>query len=271
MSLLRTTSISLLVGFFALGLIPAGTFAATTSTVTVSVQDENGNSFSGSWYLHKGTTINGFLIRNGSGGETFEADTGSYYLEVRGIPGDHPYYYLHSDNPLYLDEGQTVVFNVQYFETEEDMLAASGNAPTPETPGETETVVTPDIFDAHGCNSTQQYVWCERSEACVTNWTPSCRVEENTEEEATGEEETLTVSIIDPLSYREVPDFNTPPVVSNPAVPTFETPPPTFTPEVPEAEAAAAMPFQLVQTGPSALFMLIPSMMIGLAVVRRKR
>ena len=272
MSLLRRVSLPLSVTFFILSVVSFGVLAAEPGTVNVSVQNEDGETISGDWYLHTGTSVSGFLLRNGSAGETFDVDAGTYFLEVRALPGDYPYYLIHSDNPQSVDEGGEITFNVEYFETEEAMLIASGNPPEPQIVGQDDTQPQePDVYDEHGCNSTQQYVWCERSESCVQYWTPSCRVEEEEEEVAEEEEETPTVAVIDPLSYREVPDFNTPPVVSgSQEVPTFETPPATFNPEVPEEESFV-LPVSLAQTGPSAVLALIPSMLIGLAVVRRKR
>ncbi|MBN2306518.1 hypothetical protein JXD20_00875 [Candidatus Peregrinibacteria bacterium] len=270
MSFIKKISLSLFVALLTIIYVPFGTLAAETGAIAISVQDENGDSFIGNWYLHRGTTIHGFLVRNGSGSESFQVDTGSYFLEVRAVPVNHPYYLIHSDNPQYLDSGDTVTFNVQYFETEEEKLIAEGHPPTPQVISANDSEPTePDVYDVHGCNSTQQYVWCERSESCVRYWTPSCQTEDTEEEVVEEENTTPTVSVIDPLSYREVPDFNMAPTAVNSNVPTFETPPTTFNPEVPE-ETSLILPLSLAQTGPSAMLALIPSMLIGLAVIRRK-
>ena len=275
MSLLRTISIFLFVALLTLGFVPFGTFAASTSTVIISVQDQSNLALSGNWYLHQGTTLNGALIRNGSSGEIFEVDSGSYFLEVRNLLGSYPYYLLHSDNPLFVDEDATITFNVQYFETEEQMLIASGNPPEPTSEPEDEGLVGYDVYDAHGCNSTQGFVWCASSEACVKFWSPACRVDEDEEEEeevadTTSESTPPTILATSPAVH--VPTFETPPMA---VVPTFETPPYAFAPEVSDAgdfdiEVAAAGGMQLAQTGSSVALLLIPSMLLGLATFRRK-
>lgn len=269
MSLLKKLSITLLVTVFALGFLPLASGAAMEGTITVSVQNEDEDGFSGDWYLHQGTTISGMLIRNGSSSETFDVDTGTYYLEVRGVPNDRPYYYLHSENPQTVDEGETVIFNVQYFETEGEMLTASGNPPAAEEPEQTEEPVGYDIYDQHGCNSTQGYVWCERNESCVLYWSPACKVEEPAEEPVEEEEEPVEATAVLATSPSvHVPTFETAPGVP---VPTFETPPPTFEPDVPEDDEVLVLPLSLAQTGPSAALALIPSMLVGLAFLRRRR
>lgn len=261
MSLLRTISIFLFVALLTLGFVPLGTFAESTSTVIISVQDQDNLALSGDWYLHQGTTINGFLVRNGSAGETFQVDSGSYFLEVRNLMGSYPYYLLHSDNPQFVEEDAMITYNVQYFETEEQMLIASGNPPEPVSEPEDEGLLGYDIYDAYGCNSTQGFVWCAKSEICVKFWSPACQVDEIVEEEEvvdeTPEATPTTVLATSPSVY----------------VPTFETPPSAFGPEVFDIEAAAAVvggEFKLAQTGSSVALLLIPSMLIGLATFRKK-
>jgi len=272
MSLLKKISVSLFVALLTVGLVPFGTLAAETGTVTISVQDEHGDAFSGDWYLHRGTTINGYLVRNGSSGEMFQVESGYYFLEVRNIPGDGPYYLVHSDNPQMVEAGASETFNVEYFETAEAHAIASGNPPPPQVISTTTTgPVLPDVFDSHGCNSTQQFVWCERSDACVRYWTPACRVDETEEDEEVPEDttEAPVVAIINPASYRSVPSFTMAPTTTGSEVPDFDTAPPSFDPTVPEEESLA-LPLQLAQTGPAAALLLIPSMLIGLAVTRRR-
>lgn len=271
MSLLRTISLSLFVALLTVILIPFGSLLAAEpeGTVIISIQDENGEAFSGDWYLHQGTTINGFVVRNGSAGEVFQADFGSYFLEVRNLLGDHPYHLLYSDNPQFLSENETITFNVQYFETEEEMLVASGNPPEPIPEPEDEGEVGYDIYDEHGCNSTQGYVWCAKSEACVKYWSPACLVDESEEEEEEIDEtpESTTPTILATSPAVHVPTFETPPRA---VVPTFETPPTLPASEVWDVEAAAAAGFQLAQTGSSVAFVLIPSILLGLTIFRRK-
>ncbi len=266
MSLLRTISIFLFVALLTLGFIPLGTFAESTSTVIISVQDQDNLALSGDWYLHQGTTINGFLVRNGSAGETFQVDSGSYFLEVRNLISSHPYYLLHSDNPQFVEEDATITFNVQYFETEEQMLIASGNPPEPVSEPEDEGLLGYDVYDVHGCNSTQGFVWCASSEACVKFWSPACRVDED-EEVADETTESTPPTILATSPAVHVPTFETPAMA---VVPTFETPPYAFAPDVPDVGDFELAGLQLAQTGSSVALLLIPSILIGLATLRRK-
>jgi len=273
MSLLQKMSTALFIALLTAMLIPFGSLSADQpkGTVVITVQDENGEAFSGDWYLHSGTTINGFVLRNGSAGEVFQKESGSYFLEVRNLFGSHPYHLLYSDNPQFLLEDETITFNVQYFKTEEQMLIASGNPP-PEPPApepENEGEGGYDIYDVHGCNSTQGFVWCAKSEACVKYWSPACQVDEAEEEEEVADEtsESTTPTILATSPAVHVPTFETPPRA---VVPTFETPPYAFAPEVPEIGGAMGLPIQLAQTGPSVGLVLIASMLIGLASIRRR-
>lgn len=271
MSILKKLSIALAAGLFAM-LVPVAAMAESPQgTVTVSIQDAAGQAFSGDWYLHQGTTINGFLVRNGSAGETFDVNVGNYFLEVRGLAGDHPYYTIYSDNPQTVEENQSITYNVQYFETEEQMLIATGNPPDPVTLGPTEETTTTFIIDEHGCNNTLGYAWCEVDNTCVKYWTPACKVADQTptEETQAPASETATTVVTNPASYIQVPTFETAP---SPEVPTWETPPASSpASDTGSTDVGAVMPVQLAQTGAAAAIPLAASMLASWALIRRKR
>lgn len=108
---------------------------ASLGTINVNLYDQNYEDCGGDWYLHQGTTIKGLIKRNGISDETFDIENGVYFLEVRKIWETHPFYLVHSDNPQTLEAEGDVTYNVQYFETEEQMLArmdAGDQPPAPE-------------------------------------------------------------------------------------------------------------------------------------------
>ena len=252
-------SLLLLAGMF----LPFAASAETPKgTVIINVLDENGELFSGDWYLHMGG-INGLVKRNGSASETFSADAGSYFLEVRSLPGDHPYSWLFSENPQLVEEGATVTFTAQYFETEEAMLTASGNPPDlPEQAPEQE-VSPSQIYDENGCNATLGYTYCEATAACVKFWSPSCKVEAKEEP-------------IDEIEESSAPDPEpTPVVITNPAsfiqVPSFEMAPPSTETSESEPDETFILPVQLAQTGAGAALPMALSMLAAWGLVRRKR
>lgn len=247
--------------------LPSTLFAESPKgTVIINVLDEDGQPFSGEWYLHTGTSVNGLVKRNGSVGETFQADAGSYFLEVRGLPGDHPYTWLFSDNPQTLDEDASITFTTQYFETEEAMLTASGNPPEVPEQQATEDDGPTFVYDENGCNATLGYVWCEKDAACVKFWSPSCKVEdkepvEEIEEPTPSEPAPAPVTVItDPASYIQVPSFEMAPV-SSPAPDDTED----------DEEETAILPVQLAQTGAATAIPLAASMLVSFAILRRRR
>jgi hypothetical protein len=108
---------------------------ADKGAMVVNVIDENGMSFSGNWSLHRGANQNVFpIIRNGAKGEKFQVDPGIYFLEVQ-LPSDGRYQFksLRSENPQIIEAGVTYNFNIQYFRTEEQKLAADAEPYTMKT------------------------------------------------------------------------------------------------------------------------------------------
>lgn len=122
---------------------------ASLGTININLYDQNYEDFIGNWYLHQGTTIKGRLIRNSISDETFDIENGVYFLEVRKIWKTHPFYLVHSDNPQTLEAEGEITYNVQYFETEEQMLARMNDGdlppePEPNPAPEPEPVVEPE-------------------------------------------------------------------------------------------------------------------------------
>ena len=103
-------------------------------TININLYDQNYDDFRGDWYLHQGTTIMGRVVRNGTSDETFDIENSVYFLEIRKIWETHPFYLVHSDNPQTLEAGGNITFNVQYFETEEQMLARIDSGDQPPAP-----------------------------------------------------------------------------------------------------------------------------------------
>lgn len=146
-------------------------------TITVSILDENGKPAGGNWYLYYGTTHNNYLARRGSVSESFRAPEGYYFLEVEGQAKSSPYFLRYSRTPQYLSQNGSVIFNMQYYGTQEDMLAASGRPPATRILETTAVGLQMDeVFDIHGCDLTRGYAWCEKDQACTRYWTPYCRV-----------------------------------------------------------------------------------------------
>lgn len=127
-----------------LAILISGAYAAApvvpdTGNVEIRVIDEKNQKFSGNWYLHQGVNEKGMVLRNGSSGEKFSMPVGNYYLEAQRKDALHPYYFLMSKNPQTLPGGESILFEIQYFPTEEARDAAEKNytegqsvsAPTP--------------------------------------------------------------------------------------------------------------------------------------------
>lgn len=100
--------------------------------ITIEVSDPNGKALIGDWYLHQGSTDLGFVVRNGSKGEVFNASAGTYFLEVRNLKA-YPFRKVLTANPQTLEIGGTLRFGVRYFVTEEQMANATSD-PVVETP-----------------------------------------------------------------------------------------------------------------------------------------
>jgi hypothetical protein len=103
-------------------ILPAGTHAADQSNsgkIIINVRDENNNPYVGNWFLYNGSTNKGMMVRNGSGGETFNFDPGIYFIEAQPKETIRPYRLIRSDNPQALATGETITFDIQYFQTED--------------------------------------------------------------------------------------------------------------------------------------------------------
>lgn len=262
MKLIKNISLFLCI----LAILPLGLTHAQSNMgqMQINVYDENNEPFSGIWYLHQGPNDNGLTIRNGSLGETFVLNEGYYTLVAHGKTYQHPYVVIHSDNPQQVVAGKVAVFNVQYFATEEEMLAATGEGPAIAPASISEPTNTKVEFDEFGCNRLEGYAWCEREQKCAKPWYLACKVEkkELTEEPVVSEpvvvrSPIVRSSYINPQSARNVPTFETAPVV-------------TSYPVITSAETREV--FELAATGPSAgLAVMIGSMMLSGIAIRRKK
>ncbi|MCK5601692.1 hypothetical protein KAR91_07485 [Candidatus Pacearchaeota archaeon] len=247
-----------------LAILPFGLSHAQSNTgeMQINIYDQDGQPFSGTWYLHQGPNDDGLTIRNGSLGETFQLNEGYYTLVAHGKTYQYPYVVIHSDNPQEVITGQTAVFNVQYFQTEEQMLNATGETPAITTTSPSTNTIDEDLFDEFGCNRTEGYVWCEREQKCAKPWYLACKVETPAEEvaEEVVSEPVATTSLrssyVSPQSFADVPTFNMAPTTSTSTV----------------TSAATPETFELVTTGPSAaLAAMIGSMMLSGLAIRRKK
>jgi hypothetical protein len=87
--------------------------------IIVNIHDENNNAYVGNWFLHNGITANGTVVRNGSSGETFNLEAGTYFIEAQKSDNIRPYRLIRSDNPQTVTAGETITFDIQYFQTED--------------------------------------------------------------------------------------------------------------------------------------------------------
>lgn len=273
MKIAAKVSVWAIAGTLTLLAAPLYCFSAGTGQgkVIVSVADDQNQAFSGEWYLHSGTTSTGSLVRNGSSGESFNIDAGTYYLEVRGLVHTYPYYYVFSSNPQILAENDTITFNVQYFKTQDAMLTASGHPPVVQTPQTTSSSSTVDVYDEHGCNVTLGYAWCAKDQLCTKYWSPNCKVITTSTPAPTpavsNTPEATPVAAANetaPTTGFDVPTFETPPVGSSSSAAAA----PATAPENPETSTDAANGQHLVQTGSSATFLFIVSVLLAAGIVR---
>ena len=215
--------------------LPLAGLAATPEenegVVAIVIVDRFGQETSGNWYLHQ-WGASGPIVRNGTSDEKFVVDAGNYYLEVR-TSGDQKAYELTGDALQTIAEGETYTYNVRYYPDEEAMTLGP---------------ISP--------------LSSEETEPEASQPT------EETEEEVAEEEVVEEESVVPETSGTYVPDFNEAP---RPSVPEFTTPPaqPVVTVVAAEPQEIIAAP-QLVQTGVSALFLLIPSALGGLLASRRR-
>jgi len=219
--------------------IAANDYDPNKGTVAVNVADGSGNAISGNWYLHQ-FNINGIVPRNGSSSEVFQINPSTYYLEAR-LAGSYGAYWLKSTNPQPVSAGQTITFDLVYYATQEAkeqaqefaQMQASEAAALAADESVTEEIVEPAVEPAIE------------------------EVVEEAVEPAVEEVAPVTVTLLIP---------NEPTTTSD--VPTFETPPSAgSTDESYELGAVTS----LVQTGPAAFMLLIPSAMAGLYFAARKR
>ena len=218
--------------------LPLAGLAATPEenegVVAIVIVDRFGQETSGDWYLHQ-WGANGPIIRNGTSDEEFVVDEGTYYLEVR-TSGDQKAYELTGDALQTIAEGETYTYNIRYYPDEEAMVLGP---------------ITP--------------LSSEETEAEASQPAEEGEEEDEVAEEEPTEEEPVVLE----TSGVYVPEFNE---VPRPFVPEFDTAPvqPAISVAAAEPEETVAVP-QLVQTGASALFLLIPSALGGLMVTRRRK
>jgi hypothetical protein len=206
--------------------------------IQIVIIDQHGQPTNGEWFLHRGNSVNGLVFRNGTSDETFAAEEGNYFLEVRKT--DKQQAYELTGEPLQsLHAGETITYDIRYYADEE------AKAIGPLTPLSEDDVVT---------------------EEPAEELTP----EEVTEEEAVEESEPEISGIY-------VPDFNTPPLPFVPDFETAPTPAATTTEEsAPDVEVGAASgeavtPPELATTGLPVMGLIFPSEIGGLLFARRKR
>ena len=202
----------------------------TTGTVVINVTDEYGDDVSGNWLLHFGTRT----IRNGMRSYSFETDPHSYTLEARAA-NNYPYRVITTENPQMLEAGETITFDVMYFKTEEDMIAAEAR-------------------DYAILGKTEKEVAAEE-----------VVVEEEEEEEAPAPAVTTPTKPSLPVVY--APTFETAP---QPYVPEF-TEAPAGNEEAPVEESNIMAVPALAATGPGLLALLAASAMGGIIAGKKKR
>ncbi len=111
--------------------LPAHALDAETpqGVMVVNVADQDGNTFSGSWFVHQGLGQEGQVVRNGTRGEAFRLSPGYYYLEVRNVRG-YESMALVGVNPVLVQDGGTSERLVLYYKTAAD-AARVGTQVTP--------------------------------------------------------------------------------------------------------------------------------------------
>ncbi|MBN2095871.1 hypothetical protein JW752_00530 [Candidatus Peregrinibacteria bacterium] len=120
-----------ILALFLTALLPFGSFAAEESdqgTIEINIFNREGERVVGNWYLHRGILQMNTIVRNGASGEVFSQPEGTYFLEAQKS-NYYPFRRIESDNPQWLTAGETIVYNVRYFKTEEEMLAYDERTP----------------------------------------------------------------------------------------------------------------------------------------------
>ena len=219
---------------------PSSAIMADVSTqgkVIINVYDENSKPYVGNWYLYQGINDKGMTLRNGSSGETFTFQAGTYFLNVYKKDTIRPYHVIYSNNPQTLKANETITYNVQYFKTAEEMANAS--APTVTEPAPVETVTTtPPIVS-------------ETTESVDTAATDS-----DTGASDSSESPTLSRTYMGPrVTLADLPNTSVSPATDSGS----------------SSGGSENLPLQLAQTGSPALLILIFSGLLGSIAVRRKK
>ncbi|MBU1017988.1 hypothetical protein KKA33_03085 [Patescibacteria group bacterium] len=139
-----------ILALFLTALLPFGSFAAEENdqgTVEINIFNREGEAVVGNWYLHRGISQVNTIVRNGASGEVFSQPEGTYFLEAQKS-SYYPFRRIESDNPQWLTAGETIVYNVRYFKTEEEMLTYDERTPlTAEEADEPEPVPAPEVTE----------------------------------------------------------------------------------------------------------------------------
>ncbi|MFH1012617.1 MAG: hypothetical protein V1760_02615 [Candidatus Peregrinibacteria bacterium] len=82
--------------------------------VIIQVVDQDGVDMGGVWFLHEGTGDKGSVIRNGTYGEAFRLEQGTYFLRGQNKKG-YEDFQVTSENPQAVIPRGTVVFTLAYY------------------------------------------------------------------------------------------------------------------------------------------------------------
>lgn len=221
--------------------------SADTATVKINVVDGKGDPIPGVWFLHQFST-QGPVVRNGLRGETFSVPAPmTYSLEVNRVLGIERYeaYQILSANPQVANAGDVLTFNVQYFRTAVEMEANANR------------VVEATVVDVPAAESQAFSV-------------PTSPVAENQAPAAEVSSETSPAVEDEPISADE------PKVPAKPELTVYNSEL-SVPPQQEEGSAVLGVStintgdYTLAQTGPSALLLLIPSLLSGILSVKRRK
>lgn len=109
---------SLFIAIFAiLFLIPSPVFAQphhTPGDIAIAVVDQDENPIQGIWFLHEGSGEEGMIIRNGTFGEVFKMNYGTYFLRGQNMRGYESFEVI-DENPQDIIPHGIITFTLKYY------------------------------------------------------------------------------------------------------------------------------------------------------------
>jgi|GEM_PF-2783182 len=136
---------SILIALTALILFVPGAALAdqhSSGTVTVQVVDQYGHDVAGVWYLYEGSGTQGMISRNGTWGEAFGMNYGTYFLTGEAKTG-YDSFAVTGENPQTTVPNANITFTLVYQRT--DTTSSSTTVTPPVAPVAPEQPATPPV------------------------------------------------------------------------------------------------------------------------------